>query len=127
MFRYYFQITGTWYVIEILHHRTDEKTYGRDLIEVTTCPTITLKYPAESDTELKLYWNEDEGDVDYRFRINETTSPGKWESAGAQTGKTKKEHLTFSPIIYIYVLYKYVNTVVIPTFDERKSKGLSLC
>jgi len=79
-------ITGTWYVIEILHHRTDEKTYGRDLIEVTTCPTITLKYPAESDTELKLYWNEDEGDVDYRFRINETTSPGKWESAGAQTG-----------------------------------------
>lgn len=74
--------------MEILQHRPNDRDYRPgEQVEVATCPTVNIRYPAGSDTELNLYWREDIGDVDYRFRVNDTLSPGKWESAGAQTGK----------------------------------------
>ena len=84
---FYFQITGTWYVIEILQHKTDEKLYRKETFDVSTCPSIFLMLAASSDTDLKLYWNEDSGDVEYLFRIRDKSSPGFWQSIGPQNGK----------------------------------------
>lgn len=75
-----------WHVIEILQHRTNEKLYHGERTEVATCPSIYLTY-AGSETELKLFWSEDEGDVEYRFKIQDSTSPGLWFSTGPQNGK----------------------------------------
>lgn len=63
------------------------------------CPTVSIKYSAEFATELKFYWTESEGEVDYKFRVNESASPGKWESAGAQTGNNNSEN-NYEQIIF---------------------------
>lgn len=39
-----------------------------------------------SDTDLKLYWNEDTGDIEYLFKIKDKSSPGFWLSSGSQNG-----------------------------------------
>lgn len=88
-FYHCFQITGIWYVIEILQHKTDEKLYHGEKYEVSTCPFIYLTYFTGSDSELKLYWDEDEGNVEYRFKINDKANPGFWMSTGAQNGKNQ--------------------------------------
>ncbi|XP_027849925.2 uncharacterized protein LOC114129398 [Aphis gossypii] len=77
-------ITGTWYVIEVLQHKTDEKFNG-EKFDVPTCPSVFITL-AGSDTDLKLYWNEDLGDVEYQFKIRDRTAPGFWTSSGFQNG-----------------------------------------
>lgn len=82
---FYFQITGTWYVIEILQHKTDENLYHGEKFDVPTCPSVFLTLMG-SDTDLKLYWNEDTGDIEYLFKIKDKSSPGFWLSSGSQNG-----------------------------------------
>lgn len=88
---HYFQITGIWYVIEILQHKTDERLYNGEKFGVPTCPMIYLQYLPGSDTELKLHWEEDVGVVEYRFKINDKAYPGFWMSTGAQNGKNQNK------------------------------------
>ncbi|XP_015371504.1 PREDICTED: uncharacterized protein LOC107167117 [Diuraphis noxia] len=78
-------ITGTWYVIEILQHKTDDKQFHGEKFEVPTCPSVFLTL-AGSDTDLKLYWSEDTGDIEYLFKIKDKSSPGFWLSSGSQNG-----------------------------------------
>lgn len=83
-------------MIQILQHKTDDRFQG-EKFSVSICPSIYLTF-AGSDTELKLYWEEDEGNVEYRFKIADKTSPGLWTSSGAQTGKSH------DIIIYTYLI-----------------------
>lgn len=74
-------------MIEILQHKTDERRFHGERLEVETCPYIYLTFTGSDNELLKLHWSEDEGNVEYRFKINDLTSPGFWESHGAQNGK----------------------------------------
>lgn len=73
-------------MIQILQHKSEERLQG-EKFSVTICPSIYLTFAGSADTELKLFWEEDEGNVEYRFKIADRTSPGLWTSSGAQTGK----------------------------------------
>lgn len=89
-------------MIEILQHKTDERYYRGEKYVVATCPFIYLTYAnAHTDTELKFSWEEDEGNIEYRFKINDKDSPGTWISSGAQNGKRKY-------IIYYTNKYKLI-------------------
>jgi len=83
-----FQIAGVWYVIEILQHKTNDIYSRNEYEEIATCPSIYLTLLPGSDSELKLSWDEDEGNVEYRFKINDKSLPGHWSSTGGQNGKT---------------------------------------
>lgn len=76
-------------MVEIIQHKaSNENQLGESRFVIDVCPTVLLTY-YKHDSELKLYWNEDTGDLSYRFRVNESSSPGRWESSGAQTGNKK--------------------------------------
>lgn len=80
------QITGVWYVVKVFQHKTDKRLYHGENYEVSTCPSISITY-VRYDSELRLYWEESIGNIEYRFKVNEKSSPGSWMSAGAQNGK----------------------------------------
>lgn len=111
MFFLYFQITGVWYVIESLQHKTDEKLYHGEKLEDPSCPYIYLTY-FENDSVLKLYLEESDGNIEFRLKINDKTYPGLWMSSGGQNGKNieKKNNqlIFFSVNIFIFMSTYYI-------------------
>lgn len=88
MFRYCFQITGVWFVIEIIQHKIDVQ-YNCQVYTVPVCPYIFLSY---NDTKVKLIWNSEEDNIEYQFNINDTQYPGMWILNGVRNGKRKKKY-----------------------------------
>ncbi|XP_050435986.1 uncharacterized protein LOC126842840 [Adelges cooleyi] len=83
-------IAGTWYVIEILQHKTDVKLYRGDTIDMESCPHVYMEFDGLA-TELKMFWYEEAVDVEYTFKIyDRMASPGYWVSAGAQNVSLKE-------------------------------------
>lgn len=76
-------------MIEILQHKRNEKLYNGEKLEIQTCPYIYLTF-AGSELDLKLHWQEDEGNLEYQFKITDRSYPGFWTSTGPQNGKKKK-------------------------------------
>ncbi|VVC36446.1 Calycin [Cinara cedri] len=91
------KVTGRWYVIETIHHKliNDQRRslYPRvTLLELLWCPYIDLSYANKHTLEdLKLLWEEEKGNIEYRFKINDMDSPGTWISSGAQNGSLVDE------------------------------------
>lgn len=77
-------------MIETLQHKTDEKQYHGEKLDDPSCPYIYLTY-FDNDSVLKLYWEESDGNIEYRLKINDKSYPGLWMSSGAQNGKNIKK------------------------------------
>ncbi|XP_025419987.1 uncharacterized protein LOC112690234 [Sipha flava] len=95
-------ITGVWYVIERLQHKTDEKLYHGEKLEDPSCPYIYLTY-FENDSVLKLYWEESDGNIEYRLKINDKSYPGLWMSSGGQNGSLLQltRYSQFAGTVYV--------------------------
>ncbi|XP_022160859.1 uncharacterized protein LOC111026971 [Myzus persicae] len=117
-------ITGTWYVIEILQHKTDDRLFHGEKFEVPTCPSVFLTL-AGSDTDLKLYWNEDTGDIEYLFKIKDRSTPGFWLSSGSQNG-TLVQVTTYDQFAGMVYVRKAISNHMVLTFCSPNTQLYSV-
>ncbi|KAL6428986.1 hypothetical protein ACFW04_008064 [Cataglyphis niger] len=109
-------ILGKWYVVEILEHRPDSKKPNNDRYVVDTCPIVNLK-PFDHGN-LKLFWNEEAGNLEYTFRIpNIVERKGFWHTMFAQNGTlTERQYNQFVGPVYVM---KAVASDMVLTFCSR--------
>lgn len=73
---------GLWYVIETIEHRDDPNRGG--IYKSDKCPKINLYKVPPSD--VKLVWQERDGDIHYTFKMTDPENEGFWLAWGRQTG-----------------------------------------
>ncbi|XP_025419988.1 uncharacterized protein LOC112690235 [Sipha flava] len=118
------KITGEWYVIKVFQHQTDKRLYHGENYEVSTCPTIRITY-VRYDSELRLYWEESIGNIEYRFKVNEKSNPGSWMSSGAQNGSLLQltSYSQFAGTVYVM---EAVNDYMVLTFCSPNTQFYSM-
>lgn len=77
---------GKWYVVEVLEHKPDPMKMSSKSYVVDTCPIVKLR-PTSDSANLKLYWSEEAGSLEYNFRMTDFNRKGYWRVMGGQNGK----------------------------------------
>ncbi|BES95289.1 Hypothetical protein NTJ_08098 [Nesidiocoris tenuis] len=86
-------MAGTWFAVELVHHRYDSKLPRGDSV-VHTCPVVYLSLDHDGSdrrgekTGIRLIWSEDVGTLNYYFNVDLDSRPGFWISSGAQNGNS---------------------------------------
>ncbi|KAK6633538.1 hypothetical protein RUM44_004145 [Polyplax serrata] len=73
------QLMGSWYIIEIIHHKQDERMVHGS-ITLRVCPQIYIG--RESRSDLRLIWKEPSATFYYKIRLDNMNNPGSWVSSG---------------------------------------------
>ncbi|XP_022194267.2 uncharacterized protein LOC111051982 [Nilaparvata lugens] len=114
------QLMGMWYGIEIVQHRHDGHNEGKKVLD--TCPV--LHFTRMRNDQLRLFWHEDVGTLEYFFSIPDPYNPGFWISSGPQNGTLiRKSYRQFAGTVQVM---KAVGSHVVVTFCSPNSELFSV-
>uniref|UniRef100_A0A1B6LU15 Lipocalin/cytosolic fatty-acid binding domain-containing protein n=1 Tax=Graphocephala atropunctata TaxID=36148 RepID=A0A1B6LU15_9HEMI len=81
------ELMGLWNVIEVIEHSdryNDRRNYLRAVSRSDSCPVV--HFATDDDREVRMLWNDEEGYIQYSFRMTNINNPGFWMSLGYQSG-----------------------------------------
>ncbi|XP_046745865.1 uncharacterized protein LOC124411054 [Diprion similis] len=111
------QITGKWYVVEYVEHKTNPMRptiSSRGITE--SCPVVRLRFTGSGS--LRLLWSTLDGDLDYSFIVTDPSrAPGLWKSKDLQNGTlVNKNYVHFVGTVQVM---KAVASHMVLTFCTR--------
>ncbi|RZF32566.1 hypothetical protein LSTR_LSTR013969 [Laodelphax striatellus] len=119
-----YELMGMWYGIEIIQHRHEpgHHGHGEGKKVVDTCPV--LHFARTRNDQLRLFWHEDVGTLEYFFSIPDPYNPGFWISSGPQNGTLiRKSYRQFAGTVQVM---KAVGSHVVITFCSPNSELFSV-
>ncbi|XP_046669022.1 uncharacterized protein LOC124359925 isoform X2 [Homalodisca vitripennis] len=119
------ELMGLWNVIEVIEHSDrymDRRNYLRTLTKSDSCPVV--HFATDDDREVRMLWHDEDGYIQYTFRLTNMNNPGFWMSLGYQSGTmVDNEYEHFSGTAQVM---KAVQSHMVLTFCSPHERHFSI-